>query len=451
MEYELKSLADAEVFDLVDEMVYIADAKTSEVLFANCVTREMTGIGNSGAERLSCYELMHGFQAPCAQCKAADLAVGEVREMRGYNDVAKCHVYIKVRAILLDGRKCYLVVSIDVTKIEQEKRDLHNALEAQDMLGQTLHILSEIADLDQAYEFILQNLGETLGAERAYTFAKRKGLFYNTHEWCAAGIAPQIEYLQGIDPSLVERWLPLFDQNRCVLIPDIEVLRETHPEEYRIMGEQGVRSYIVAPIRVRGRLVGFIGLDNPPFEKAKNVEPLLLSIAYYVSTRILMQEHTALLETMSFHDAMTNCGNRNAFMRDKDRLENSRNGHSVGVAYFDLNKLKETNDTLGHEYGDKMIAQAGALLHSVFPAKDIYRVGGDEFVVLSVDRPEAELDAQVECIKATLQDDDLLSISIGLAWEDHPQSVQDVIDRADKVMYGEKERYHMEKAAREGK
>ncbi len=256
---------------------------------------------------------------------------------------------------------------------------------------------------------------------------------------------------QGIDVFRFKHWLPIMEENRCILIPDVEDIRDSWREEYEIIVARGIHSYIVAPIRVRSKLVGYIGLDNPPLEKMQNIEPLLLSIAYYVSTRILMQAYTSLLEKMSFYDAMTGCGNRNAFMREKTRLENSRIDCSLGVAYFDLNNLKETNDTLGHEYGDRMIAQAGELFHRIFPAKEIYRVGGDEFVVLSVGEREEALLGKIGAMRKCLAKDDSLSISIGVAWEAHPKRVQDVIDRADQAMYAEKERYHREKAAREGR
>ncbi|MFC2638261.1 MAG: diguanylate cyclase [Mitsuokella sp.] len=451
MDLNALSLADVVAFDLLDEMVHITDAKTQRILFVNRAERERTGVSSLAAESLTCHKMLAGIHVPCVNCCTMPLAIGEVRESQGYNPATKRHVYIKMRGIRLEGRLAHLVLSIDVSEIEQEKRALQNALEAQDMLGHTLHILAECDSLEKAYNLILQNLGETLRAKRAFVFELRHGLLYNTHEWCMQGVPSYMPERQGIDVSRFKHWLPIMEENRCILIPDVEDIRDSWREEYEMIVARGIHSYIVAPIRVRSKLVGYIGLDNPPLEKMQNIEPLLLSIAYYVSTRILMQAYTSLLEKMSFYDAMTGCGNRNAFMREKTRLENSRIDCSLGVAYFDLNNLKETNDTLGHEYGDRMIAQAGELFHRIFPAKEIYRVGGDEFVVLSVGEREEALLGKIGAMRKCLAKDDSLSISIGVAWEAHPKRVQDVIDRADQAMYAEKERYHREKAAREGR
>ena len=189
---------------------------------------------------------------------------------------------------------------------------------------------------------MLQNLGETLWADRSYLFFLKKGLLYNTHEWCATGVTPQKENLQGMSPNLLARWMEIFRHNQCVTVFDVKTVRALDKIEYRIMNEQGIRNYIVAPIRVHGHVVGLLGLDNPPPDLTKNIEPMLLSIVCHIAARILMRENLSLLESMSFSDVMTRCGNRNAFMRKKDELNRSTRRHAVGIIYFDLNKLKES-------------------------------------------------------------------------------------------------------------
>ena len=442
MEYKLKSLDDAKVFDLLNEMVYIADAVTQEILFVNAALRQRIGLAGGDLSGLTCYKLMHGLDAPCAKCKTEGLVPGAVQSARVYNVMAKCDVYVKTRIITVGARLMSLVISLDITRVEKEKKQLGAALAVQEMVSESLHILNEISDLDQAYMLMLQNLGETLRATRSYLYFLKKGLFYNTHEWCAAGIASQKANRQEMSPQLLSRWMEIFRDNRCVTVEDVTAIRRLDMVEHRIMSAQGARSYIVAPIRMRGHVVGALGVDNPPPELVRNIEPLLLSIAYHISARMTMREHTALLETMSFHDAMTHCGNRNAFMRRKDMLDRSTSRHPIGVIYFDLNRLKETNDTLGHEYGDRLIRKAAELMHRVFPPEEIFRVGGDEFVALCADRSEAYVADAVASVRTALKKDRTISISIGSAWDEGPSDIQALIDRADHAMYEEKERYH---------
>ena len=53
-----------------------------------------------------------------------------------------------------------------------------------------------------------------------------------------------------------------------------------------------------------------------------------------------------------------------------------------GIVNTDLNGLKQVNDNLGHDAGDDMLCEASAFLREMFDGDEIYRAGGDEFIVL---------------------------------------------------------------------
>lgn len=439
MDLELKDLKDAEVFNLMNDMVYITDLESHEILFANDAVHRFLG-SPKNLLGMTCSVLTLGEERHCGRCPAETL--GAMRETRCYNPLLKRFIYAKTRIISLGGKPVQLVVSFDVSNIEQEKQELATALQAQEVLVSSIRLLHETTDINHAYDLILKNIGEDLSADRTYTFILKKGLFYNTHEWCAQGIESRKEARCVVAPQLIKRWLPIFKENKCVVLEDISALRSTHPEEYDLLHAQNIRTYIAAPIHHHDKVAGFIGVDNPPLEKMKNIAPLLLSLAYYISARRVMLEHTAMLESMSYQDRMTGAGNRNAFIRTTEQLERSFSGHSIGIAYFDLNGLKEINDTHGHKYGDKAIIAFARLLHDTFPPEAIFRIGGDEFVVLCIDESEAHLKEKISHIKENLRKNSPFSVSIGVAWENKPKSIRALIEQADQRMYTEKESFH---------
>ena len=63
--------------------------------------------------------------------------------------------------------------------------------------------------------------------------------------------------------------------------------------------------------------------------------------------------------------------------------------YRTGVAYIDLNGLKRVNDQKGHEAGDRLIRNAAAVINDIFYDK-VYRIGGDEFVVIFCEIDEQE-------------------------------------------------------------
>lgn len=87
--------------------------------------------------------------------------------------------------------------------------------------------------------------------------------------------------------------------------------------------------------------------------------------------------------TMAFKDALTGLGNRAAFDRDAESLQLMKSEGPFCVAVFDINNLKQINDTYGHAEGDQLIKDtAYAINRSFSDLGECYRIGGDEFVVI---------------------------------------------------------------------
>lgn len=148
---------------------------------------------------------------------------------------------------------------------------------------------------------------------------------------------------------------------------------------------------------------------------------------------------TALLQRMSFEDALTGLYNRNKFNLMMD-AEPCKQGTRLGIAYFDLNGLKAVNDQLGHSAGDDLIRRTADHIHQVFPKK-VYRIGGDEFVVIDDESEEDAFRSAVQAVQASMEADQI-SCAAGMAWRSQRCSIKEQFDEADQMMYQEKRRYH---------
>lgn len=117
---------------------------------------------------------------------------------------------------------------------------------------------------------------------------------------------------------------------------------------------------------------------------------------------------------------------------------------SCGVIFFDLNYLKKTNDTFGHDAGDTIICRAADSIRSITNNRiHAYRIGGDEFIVVVCNCAEGELSMLICLWKARL--DQLnssggieCSVSVGCAWAEGNISVEKLIKQADAEMYKHK-------------
>ncbi len=151
-----------------------------------------------------------------------------------------------------------------------------------------------------------------------------------------------------------------------------------------------------------------------------------------------LEEQTILLRRLSFEDTLTGLYNRNKFSQLLQDDQDARRPW-LGVACFDLNGLKQINDRQGHRAGDAFIRGAADQLRQVFPDR-IYRIGGDEFVVID-EAPEEEFRQNVRAVQAGM-DRHNISCSVGVCWRQTGCSIQEQIDEADRQMYQAKRLFY---------
>jgi len=183
-----------------------------------------------------------------------------------------------------------------------------------------------------------------------------------------------------------------------------------------------------------------------------------------VSTRGIFRDITKRKELveklhhLSITDEMTGLLNRRGFITMAEKQLNiaQRSNRKLYFLYADLDNLKKTNDSLGHQAGDELIIKAAHLLNHTFRKSDIIgRLGGDEFSVLQVEIPEEAdirntLSRLRENIKKINDDSDQnyeFSLSVGTVEYDPASqlTLDDLMRKADKLMYEEKEKKHQER------
>lgn len=173
---------------------------------------------------------------------------------------------------------------------------------------------------------------------------------------------------------------------------------------------------------------------------------------YYVSFQDITKEKQQELEIqrnheslyqLSYHDALTGVKNRNAYERIIAAYQQAPQS-SVGVLFADINGLKTVNDTLGHMYGDRMIIKFADILKKEFPLEQIFRISGDEFVVMAPDTDREVFAAHVQVLLDEVMKCDHLA-SMGYIWKDKVSDVRRRVDQAEQLMYVEKQKYYEEK------
>ncbi len=119
-------------------------------------------------------------------------------------------------------------------------------------------------DTDATIDYALERIGSLSGASRAYLFlfTDDERAMDNTHEWCAEGVSRQLENLQGLPTALYPWWMSQVRGNHTLAIHDVSALPETAASERAVLESQGIKSLIVVPVHLAGKVMGFLGLDD---------------------------------------------------------------------------------------------------------------------------------------------------------------------------------------------
>jgi PAS domain S-box-containing protein len=153
----------------------------------------------------------------------------------------------------------------DITAYLNDHVALEDRLKLEQVVGYiaTQFIQSQPSDFGKSIHFALAHMGEIVAADRSYLFSidYTRQTLSNTHEWCKAGIAPQIDSLQDLPLDTFPWVLQKLAQREVVSIEQVGNLPPEAKGEREILEMQGIFSLLIVPLFATGNLIGFIGFD----------------------------------------------------------------------------------------------------------------------------------------------------------------------------------------------
>ena len=207
--------------------------------------------------------------------------------------------------------------------------------------------------------------------------------------------------------------------------------------------------------------------NNEIKQLASAIEQMTFDMQDYVVELVSAELDTEMLKKqannmseLANRDSLTGVKNKTAYDREILKMQyqlETNHTEPFGIAMIDLNYLKKINDTFGHEQGNIAIKKLSNIVCSIFKHSPVFRIGGDEFVIILKETDLSNLDSLTEAYNQqlkelaadnTLEPWEKVSAAMGIAIYDSniDSSVDSVFKRADQKMY---ERKKAMKAVRE--
>lgn len=436
-EYTSTMKLDFSIYDNLQECVYVTDADTYEIKYCNAKMLEILGI-DSLDEILNCkcYEILQGKDSPCAMCTTPRLEKGQFYEWNYFNSKVDKHYALKDTLIEHEGKRFRLEIALDLTVEDELNKSISSYIHNESVLNEGMKKALAEEDPDNSIEAILDYFGQQFQSERAYVFEKKTdGTWDNTYEWCKKGVTEQIDNLKNVPDETFDVWMGAFVNGDNVIIKNLAETKEKDPLMYEYLEPQGINSLVVCPIVNQGKLIGFYGVDNPPEGKLDNVSLVFQITGYFLNYLLKRRDDMAKMMHLGFYDQLTDLKNRHAMNEDIKELADKTN---VTVIFCDVMGLKLTNDVCGHSVGDRLLIRASDCLKKVFGGCGLYRIGGDELLVIATGYTQEEISEKLKLLKAAMYSNDAV-MAVGTAFTPKMNtSFEKLLKLADENMYTEK-------------
>ena len=303
-------------------------------------------------------------------------------------------------------------------------------------------------DITQSMILTAKNINQICGSETCAIFlvdTNTKRCTIITEKGSQPEFLREIADSMGRTPyEVAMAWEKDLANSDCLLLDDLSIIQERDPLWYDSMRSFHIDSIVFYAVRFNQRLVGFIWAANFDTEKMLQIKETVELTTFFIGAVIANHQLMDKLEFMSMVDMLTQVRNRNAL---NHRLDAFKKGEmalpaAMGIVYADLNGLKTVNDNIGHEAGDKLLQNGAELLRRAFGEYEIYRVGGDEFVILCPDITEQALSVHTAFLRQLCEQSADVRFAVGTGFFTGQYDLDEAMHYADEQMYQDKEEYY---------
>ena len=258
---------------------------------------------------------------------------------------------------------------------------------------------------------------------------------------------PMVNYMGDNFFDIVETWPLLIDGSNCCIINDegdMDRVASISPKWGASLRGANVKTLVIYPLKSENDVIGYIWATNFDNSRTMQIKEILEITTFILSAEIANHQMIRKMKILSSTDLLTGVLNRNAM---NNRILDNDSGvapikEPFGVFFVDVNGLKSTNDTQGHIAGDNLLRDVASTLSEHFKDQEVYRVGGDEFMVISEGIPQTEFTELKEKLNNDCERTGRAHYAFGASYSDETHNIKRSMQLADVRMYENKEEYY---------
>lgn len=224
------------------------------------------------------------------------------------------------------------------------------------------------------------------------------------------------------------------------IVPN-EHLSSTNLKFFKFLKLHKIREISIATVTNKENQISIIGAVNP----AKSVSARLLAenIAVCFSIALYNKKYLNITERAATTDSLTGVLNRVVYKRDLLEFDRER-PNDFSCVYIDVNELHLRNNKYGHAAGDEMLVFIANTLKEVFYGHNVYRMGGDEFLVFAKNVDADSIKKGIELLMQRIEPMEY-NVAIGMSYRGQNMNTEEMVREAEVRMYEAKAQYYQNK------
>ncbi|MBO7450101.1 MAG: GGDEF domain-containing protein [Clostridiales bacterium] len=247
--------------------------------------------------------------------------------------------------------------------------------------------------------------------------------------------------------KVVETWPKVIDGSNCFIIEDEndwEYVETKSPIWAKSLRDNYVDTLVIYPLNSGDDTIGYIWACNFDTDRTLKIKETLEVTTFILSSEIANHQMVKQMQILSTTDLLTGVKNRNSM---NNRILYNYDGSEpiaapFGLFFVDVNGLKTINDTKGHLAGDNLLKDVAGTLSEIFKDYEVYRVGGDEFLVITPDISENDFKTLETDLMSKSERCNRAHYAVGSCHYSEIPDIRRAMQVADGRMYENKETYY---------
>ena len=252
------------------------------------------------------------------------------------------------------------------------------------------------------------------------------------------------DFLNNNFYDIVKTWDDIIDNNgNCVIVKsqkEMDYIKEKSPTWYQSLVENDIHSLVLFKIKSGSNRLGYMWVSNFKTDDTPRIKEALEITTFVLGSQIANHLMLQQLTRLSSIDPLTGLYNRNKLNEYMNEISDSPDA-STSLIFLDINGLKKVNDQQGHLAGDSLIKRAASTLRNALNYDHIFRVGGDEFVIIYRDIEEKQINSYISAIRKKAENNNV-SFAIGYAMTNKSKEIEQILKEADVNMYNDKHLFY---------